>query len=434
MMASVDGRFWMVDWRFLLPALVLFAGCLPHSCGGPGSQALLPADSLSRQAAQAVPVDTLAPVWQYDGGAAHPLRFPRTALFLPGADSTGTDSTGAARLAVSDAEREQVLLFSEDGQLADSVASAQFAAPYLIGRRGDTLVVLSPRARRVSFVASGRDGAPSGPHHGYSVVRSTTLALPPVDEAPLLWGLSAGGALFAKTIDADEQTILTRHDLASGQVTARRALPGPRWRHAGPLRWWRDSLASLSGYRPILHRLPPSLAARDTLRLRGFDSPMFPRSRRYAEGDVHQPPLLMPDAAAAGRFLFVLNLRPGRLHIDVFGPGGRLVRRLTAPASTRNGDVYPRALAARRLPGGAYALAVALTDPQPAVRLYRWRPAEGVESPLADGWHRDGGGTAEHVRPRRRGATPPPKPLPLIEPPHPIQRTRICSSMHACHG
>ncbi|PSQ98677.1 MAG: hypothetical protein BRD48_06335 [Bacteroidetes bacterium QS_9_68_14] len=353
-----DGAF--LPATLLLLLLMVGGGCLPSSCAGSGpARALLPADSLSRRVAQSVLVDTLRRVWRADASEDVPLQFPRTALFLSPGDN------GPARVAVSDAEREALFLFSGTGRLARTVRSERFATPYLIGQRGDTLLALSPRERRVHFVAGGR------------VARNVALALPAAGEAPLLWGMATGGALFAKTIGEDGKATVTRHG-PGGQVVASRALTGPQWHHAGPLEAWRDSLVSTSGYRPVLHRLPLNLAGRrDTaraLRLTGFDSPMLPRTRRYAEGDLRQPPLLMPDVAATRDRLFALNLRAGRLRVDAFGPGGRLEARLTVPGPTRSQDVYPRAVAARVRPGGGYALAVTFTDPRPAVALYHWQP------------------------------------------------------------
>lgn len=351
-----DFKHWTFDGRFLLPMLLLFTGCLPHACGRRTGEerALLPADSLSRRVASTVPVDTLRRLWQT--GDDLQLQFPRTALFLPAGSEAG-------RLVISDAKRDALLFFSKSGRRVRSVTSDAFATPYLIGRRADTLLVLSPRARRVSFVTDGQ------------VVRNVTLDLPPASQAPLLWATAPEAAIFAKTINTDDRTTLTRHG-QRGQITARRSLPGPRWHHAGPLLWWRDSLASLSGFRPVVRRLPPGLGTLDTLRLRGFDSPMLARSRRFAAGDVRRPPLLMPDAAASDSLLFTLNLRPGRLHIDAFAPNGQLTGRLTPPGPTQSQDVYPRALAVCRLPDGRYALAVALTDPAPVVALYHWTPAQ----------------------------------------------------------
>jgi hypothetical protein len=364
-----DFRFSISDW-FLGAALLLMAGgCLPHSCAGAGpSRALLPADSLSRRVARSAPMDTLRRVWRTEASEDVPLRFPRTAVLLP-----PDQRTGEAALAVSDARRGVLLFFSKRGQLVRTVRSDSFAAPYLVGQRADTLLVLSPEPRRVHFVEGG------------AVRRRVTLALPPPEEAPLLWATTAAGALFAKTVDGEGRATVTRHGW-NGHATAQHALGPPRWHHAGPLRVWRDSLLSLSGFRPVAHRLPSSLDTARALRLTGFDSPMLPRTRQYAEGDTRQPPLLLPDAAPAGSLLFALNLHPGRLRIDVFGPGGRLEARLTSPGPPRSEDVYPRALAVRRRAGGGDGLAVALTAPRPAVALYRWRPGSTLDStPVNDG-------------------------------------------------
>ncbi len=337
--------------RSFFPVLVLLfglTGCLPYSCNRIESRRLFPADSLSRQMAAALPVDTLRLQWTTTG-PEDALTHPRTVLF--GADG---------RLYVADTERNGVFMFEGDGRFAGEIADAAFAFPYLAGQWGDTLAVFNPQARRVDYV---RDGA---------VVGGVPLPADVPRRGGLLYVAAGPGRLFLKAIGQDFDGYVARLD-AQGAVVARHPLAGPYWRHAGLLRLWGDSLLSLSGFRPVLDVLPPG-GGLDTLALAGFDSPMLARSRLFMLGEIDEPPLLTASAAPAGDRLFVLNMRPGWLRVDIYDRDGRLRHVLTQEKPAFNQDYYPTDLAVRRTDDGAFEVAVVVARPAPAVALYRWRP------------------------------------------------------------
>jgi len=330
----------------------VLVGCLPHSCQRTANETVFPADSTSRRVAQSVPTDSLRPVGATDGTEAHPLAYPRTVRF------------GEGTVAVSDAERNSLFRFGLDGTFRREISDEAFAVPYLIGHRGDTLVAFNAEADRIDFVAGGRRLA------------NRAIAYDRPSREALVYMLATDAHLYAKVVEQERGAHVARLGPAGG-VEARVALDGPYWRRAGFLRAWGDSLVSLSGYRPVVHRLPRAFAdgARaDSLALVGFDSPMLERSYAYAQGDVTKPPLLSASAAATGDRLFVLNLRPGWVQIDVYDRGGRLQRRLVEPHSGGNRGFYPVDLDVRRADDG-YRFAVAVRSPAPRVELYRWRPS-----------------------------------------------------------
>jgi hypothetical protein len=264
---------------------------------------------------------------------------------------------------VSDAERNSLFRFGLDGTFRREVPDEAFAVPYLIGHRGDTLVVFNAEADRIDFVAEGRRLA------------DRAVAYDRPSREALVYMLATDAHLYAKVVGQDVGAHVARLD-PTGAVEARAELGGPYWRRAGFLRTWGDSLVSLSGYRPVVHRLPRGFAdgaPADSLSLVGFDSPMLERSYAYAEGDVSKPPLLSASAAAVGDRLFVLNLRPGWVQIDVYDRSGRLQRRLVEPHSGGDRGFYPLDLDVRRADAG-YRLAVAVRSPEPRLQLFRWRP------------------------------------------------------------
>ncbi len=333
------------------------AGCLPSSCQREAPRALMPADSLSRQVAEATPADTLRRLWQATGIEGHVLAYPRTVRFGPG-----------GRVYVSDVERNSIFAFSEEGAFVREVRHAALAAPYLIGWRGDTLLAFSPFEMRVDFFVEGAH------------VDSLHVPVELPEDAPLAWAAADSQFVYVKVLSGDTEGggRLVQVDRRGRRVAAR-ALPGPSWRRAGMLRLWGDTLVSLSGFRPVADLFPRDLRQApeqiDTLALVGFNSPMLARSRAYLTGEADRPPLLTESAAASGDRLFVLNLRPGWLQVDVFDRAGRLERRLVQKGGPQlNRNFYPRDLAVRRRADGSYLLAAAFTDPQPMVELYRWTP------------------------------------------------------------
>ncbi|MFB6249218.1 MAG: hypothetical protein ABEL97_11685 [Salinibacter sp.] len=336
----------------LLASLLVLAGCLPYSCRRNPNETLFPADSVSRRVAETVPTDTLRPVGASTGTTAHPLAYPRTVRFVEGG------------VVVSDAERNSLFRFGPDGAFRREVTSEAFAVPYLIGHRADTLVVFNAEANRVDFVVDGRRLA----GRAVSYDRPTREAL--------VYMLATDAHLYAKVVGQEVGAHVARLD-STGAVVARAELGGPYWRRAGFLRAWGDSLVSLSGYRPVVHRLPRAFAdgARaDSLALVGFDSPMLERSYAYATGNATKPPLLTASAAAVGNSLFVLNLRPGWVQIDIYNQRGRLQRRLVEAHSGGDRGFYPLDLDVKRT-GAGYRFAVTVRSPTPRLELFRWRPS-----------------------------------------------------------
>lgn len=345
----------------LLASLLVLVGCLPYSCQRNPNETLFPADSVSRRVADTVPTDTLRPVGTSTGTTDHPLTYPRTVRF------------GAGTVAVSDAERNSLFRFGPDGAFRREVTDEAFAVPYLIGHRADTLAVFNAGADRVDFVVGGRRLA----DRAVAYDRPTREAL--------VYMLATDAHLYAKVVGPEVGAHVSRLG-PNGAVEARAELGGPYWRRAGFLRAWGDSLASLSGYRPVVHRLPrtfPDGARADSLSLVGFDSPMLERSYAYAAGNASKPPLLTASAAAVGDALFVLNLRPGWVQIDVYDRGGRLRRRLVEPHSVGNRGFYPLDLDARRTDEG-YRFAVAVRSPEPRLELFRWRPSASASGPATE--------------------------------------------------
>ncbi len=334
----------------LLLLLLSLAGCLPHSCSRTESRALLPADSLSRALAAETPEDTLRHVWTAATPEDTPMKHPRTVFFGPD-----------GRLYVGDTERNSVLVFGDDGAFVEEITDEAFEYPYLAGWRADTLLVFNPTARRLAFVSGG--------------ALRRTLATP--DDLPprgaLQYMAASDSALFFKALGQNFEGYLARLD-ARGRIAERHALTGPYWRYAGMLRLWGDSLLSLSGFRPVIDVLTPD-GRLDTLALTGFDSPMLARSRLFLLGETHEPPLLTSSAAASGASLFVLNMRPGWLRIDVYDHAGRLRRILTQENPSFNQEYYPADLAVRRV-GRAFEIAVVAVKPAPSLDRYRWTPTQ----------------------------------------------------------
>ena len=339
---------------FGLLGLLLFTGCLPYSCRREANEALFPSDSLSRTVAAQTPVDTLESEVALTGSENHPLAYPRTVRFL--------EDGGVV---ASDAKRNSLFYFGRDGSFRREQTDSVFAVPYLIGSRCDTLVVFSAETDRVNFVTG--DGPQ--PERAVAINR-------PAPET-LVYMLAAHNNLYAKIVGQNTGASLLRLD-ETGQPAAKIELGGTYWRHAGFLRTWGDSLLSLSGFRPVVRRLPADFSSAtppDSLSLVGFDSPMLERSYAYAQDDVEKPPLLSASAAPVGDTLFVLNLRPGWVQIDAYDRGGRLLRRLVERHEAGKRDFYPVDLDARRTQAG-YRFAVAVRSPEPKIKRFRWHPSD----------------------------------------------------------
>jgi hypothetical protein len=263
----MDSNPWQSAVGCLLLVLTL-AGCLPSSCRRVESRAISPADSLSRQIAEQMTPDTLALVWRASGPDDRELGHPRTVRFGPNGG-----------LFVSDVARNSVYTFSATGAFVAETTWEGVAFPYLVGLRGDTMLVFNPEAHRLDFVVQG------------VVLRrlSTPGDLP---RGALQYVTATDEAIYVKVVAKDAAGYVVRLD-EQGRVQARVPLAGPHWRHAGLLRVWDDMLLSLSGFRPVIDVLDADLnEPLDTLALVGFDSPMLRRTFAFMRGDTYEAPLL----------------------------------------------------------------------------------------------------------------------------------------------
>ena len=139
------------------------------------------------------------------------------------------------------------------------------------------------------------------------------------------------------------------------------------------LRAWGDTVLSLRGYRPVIDVVTPE-GRLDSMSLVGFDSPMLARSRMFLQGVLDRPPLLSSSAATCRDFLFVLNMRPGWLRMDVYDRRGILNHVLTEPDPVFDQSFFSTDVAVECSTPGAYQLAVTIAQPQPRIDLYRWEP------------------------------------------------------------
>lgn len=349
----------------LLSLLFLHAGCLPSS-QKQNTRAVTPADSLSIRVAAEAPVDTLRLVWTAEAPEASPFELPTSLVWLP-------DSLGGA-VVVADTRRGNLHVFSADGAYVAERRPEGLQFPYLAGLRADTVVVHSRGTRRLDFVV------------GDHVARSLGLG---ADYAAVL---ATDNLLWAKRTEEND-TYLARLD-AAGREAARYRLPAPHWRHAGFLRAWDEALLSLSGYRPVVDVLPPGApdgATLDSLALVGFDSPQLVHSYQFLLGEADEPPLLTSSAAALGDRLFVLNLRPDHVRLDVYSRSGRLERVLLYPDPALLAAFYPVDLAARAVAGGVrFALVLqqpggALSRPGGRVVMLAWDGPESGRNSAGEG-------------------------------------------------
>lgn len=363
-----------------LAIFLLFAGCFPHSCRRTESTELVPSDSLSREIAESVREDTLRLLWTATGPDLDPLEYPRTVRFGKG----GT-------LYAGDVQRGSVFVF-EDGRFAREI-TLSVDVPYLAGYGGDTLSIFSPASLGIYRIASGAQ------------VDSILLVDPDRRETSLVYA-AVRDRIYYKRVDPDLPGIVVTFTPAGEPIDSTH-LEGPHWRYAGLLKIWGDTLLSLSGFRPVVDLLPAGRAddrpgradvalgrtdiptnpqssdrpapvrssVADTLALVGFDSPMLARSHAFLVGDIHEPPLLSASAAAAGDLLFVMNMRPGWLQVDVFGRDGKLRRRLMPPDRTYRNAFLPHDIDVRRTKDG-FEIAVTLSQPEPRVEVFAWNPVD----------------------------------------------------------
>ena len=331
-----------------LPVLLLaltLTGCLPSSCSRVEPRAISPADSTSRALAESIPVDTLelvsSVVFDRDD-----LRNLRTVAFL-----------GADGLVATDARSNSVHYFDGESAISRTVVLPG-AIPYLAGVEGDSVWVFGPGSRSVHLLVSGepRD--------------SVRIDLGAGNERALTWVVRHGDSFVSKVLDDDSGNHVAWHD-AAGTVVERVDLSPASWRYAGFLRQDGDRLISLSGFLPWVYL--PSATGVDSLRLAGFDSPMLARTLQFERGTTEQPPLLSGSADVAGGLLFVLNMRPGWLHLDAYDSTGTLAYVLTQPDPSFDKEFYPSDIAVREVESGLFEMAVIVTEPEPGVDRYRWR-------------------------------------------------------------
>ncbi len=336
---------------FTVAALVFLVGCLPSSCQRIESTRILPSDSLSRGVAASAVVDTLQLVWSTSGLAPHRFEFPRTVRF-------GRGDT----IYVADVERNSLFVVSGD-QVVTEMGLGGVEVPYLAGVTGDTISLFSPASLTYYRLHAGR------------LLDSVSVEDAGRERTSLVYG-AAGEHLYYKRVDPeyDGFIVTLRRDGSAIDTTH---LKGPQWRYAGLLKMWGDTLVSLSGFRPVVDLVAPTERRRmrsDTLALVGFDSPMLARSRSFMKGDVHEAPLLSSSAAPAGDRLFVLNMRAGWLHVDVFGRNGVLQRQLIGHGVDYRSAFFPQDLDVRRTSRG-FEIAVVYSEPEPALKLYLWKPS-----------------------------------------------------------
>ncbi|WP_141491695.1 hypothetical protein [Longimonas halophila] len=350
-----------VRTRLLLPLAMLtllLSGCLPSGCSSGSFDAIAPSDSLSRERAATVAADSLRHVRTIASTETHPLRYPRSLRYRP----SGT-------LVVADAERNSLHVIAPDGSYGRELTSDAFDVPYLAGITGDTLWVFNAGSDTVVGVENG-DVLPDA---GFAIERA--------DAASLVYAAAHSDAFYLKVLGEDIGSTLYQYDW-NGTLQAERPLSQPYWRYAGFLRIQGDTLWSLSGFRPVVDRLPLDLetasASPDTLALRGFDSPMLERSYAFLQGDTHEPPLLIPSATFANGRLFVLNVRSGWVQVDVFGRDGTLQHRLIEANPQPNTDFFPHDLSVRAHSDG-YDITLAVSSPDPAIVTYRWTPSNTLE-------------------------------------------------------
>ena len=350
---------------FTFTFLLILGGCFPHSCRRSESTELLPADSLSRDIARSIPADTLRLLWTSGGTDQHPLEFPRTVR-------AGTDGS----VYVSDVQRHSLFVLTENGS-GREIPLPHIEVPYLAGMSADTVSIFNPATLTMYRLLDDE------------LVDSMKIEDTERNENSLVYG-AADDLIHYKRVGQDQNGIVLSYAGDGTPVDSTR-LTGSYWRHAGLLKTWGDTLVSLSGFRPVVDLIVPAdgppfqasaarteqpatrlpAAAADSLSLVGFDSPMLARSLSFIRGDIHEAPLLSASAAASGNLLFVLNMRPGWLQVDVFDREGHLQHRLVQSTRGYESAFFPQDIDVRRTPEG-YEIAVIISEPQPELQVFRW--------------------------------------------------------------
>ena len=330
----------------ILVFCILFAGCLPSSCHRIESQTISPADSLSRTIAAGFLPDTLA---SPDVIRGTDLEYPRTILFGKG-----------NRIYASDTESGRIFVFDLNGTVEASFSLPNTSFPYLAGSRSDSLIIFDPETHQFHFVVNR--------------VSVDSILAEKVPPKSLQYVLANDDKLYLKAVTRDTTHFLWTLD-RTGKPIQESVLYGSSWEHAGFLRNFDDQLVSLSGFYPwALTWKEDLLDDPDTLRWRGFDSPMLRRTYAFDQGQGRGAPLITSSAATAGEFWFVLNQRAGWIRVDVYDSFGMLQHILIEADPGYIKNFYPIDLAAKLNPDGTYQLAVALVAPEPSIRVYLWTP------------------------------------------------------------
>ncbi|MDE2996211.1 MAG: hypothetical protein OXT73_05670 [Bacteroidota bacterium] len=328
-------------WIFLA---ITLTGCLPSSCNRVEPRTISPADSLSRALAETMSVDTLqlvssTPVDRDD------FRSPRTVQFF-----------GENGLVVTDTRSHTLHYLSASDSVVRSI-ELPGSIPYLAGVEGDSVWVFAPGDGSVRLFVDGEQRDSLGVDLGSG------------NERALTWLVRVDSGFVSKVLDDDSGNHLGFHD-TSGTMLHRIELPAASWRYAGFLRPDEGRLLSLAGFLPWIYTVEDGKL--DSLRLNGYDSPMLARTLQFELGTTEQPPLLSAAADPAGEWLFLLNMRPGWLHVDVYDRTATLRYILTQPDPSFDTDFYPSDLAVRETAPGAFELVVTVTEPETRVDRYRW--------------------------------------------------------------
>jgi len=280
----------------LAVVVVAQAGCGPFSHRSEPTE-LFPADSASRALASTVQVETLLLDGRYDGGEGS----------YYGSVQLGPDSL----LWIGDLGRGAIRRFRFDGSEESPLSG--FSFPYLSGEIGEHAAVFDAGRNRVT-AARDTSFVVDLPERRADNSKSTGLTRQVA---------TLEGGVYIKDSDPPRAR-LERRDIRGGAPEIL-DLPGPAWHHRGMLYAWKDRLIDVSSYRPVVYVIDGA-GAIDSLQLNGFDSPMLARIRAYSRGAFDEPPLVISGVYGDDESLYVLNLRPGYVRIDVFDTGGRLRR------------------------------------------------------------------------------------------------------------
>lgn len=351
--------------------LLVLMGCLPTTCSRTESTALMPADSLSRSLAVGMTPDTLTHVESIDltdeDLFGRPMAHPQT---------VEVDASGATWIA--DVETGWLVRIGQDGAIIPMEMGPE-AYPYLAGASSTSSLSSDGAPDMWVWQAGNAQLVRLDAHLG--LVSRTEFPLPEAAEQRYVYAVQ--DTIYMKRVVKDGISSWEQRT-PDGVLLAAQLLPGPFWYHAGFVRAWGDRPVSLAGYRPMITTwlpappYPGGEVSLDSMALVGFDSPVLARRLAFVEGRLEQPPLLSSSARALEDQLFVLNLRPGWLQVDVYDRSGRLLQVLTEPDPAFNRDFFPVDLAVSVESSdettSPIRIDVLVWKPEPSLRRYRWTP------------------------------------------------------------